>query len=124
MAVLRQQAGFVQQLFEAGMVDEHEAEGLTGPIEHRIWSLEVKGPRWTHPSLGQVCATQTPHSTPTPALDGCRPAFNPRPCPSPRELLCAPHLTRGDGQEPAPHMCAYPPTCTPSFSNPERSYCD
>ncbi|KAG1664314.1 hypothetical protein FOA52_005712 [Chlamydomonas sp. UWO 241] len=56
MAVLRQQVGFVTQLFDAGMVDEHEAEGLIEPIEHRIWRLELKGPRWTHPSLGQVLA--------------------------------------------------------------------
>jgi hypothetical protein len=31
--------------------DEHEREGLMKPIERQMWKLEVKGPKWTHPTL-------------------------------------------------------------------------
>ncbi len=29
--------GFVEHLFEMGMIDEHEQEGLVGPIERQMW---------------------------------------------------------------------------------------
>jgi hypothetical protein len=78
----RVQVGFVTQLFDAGMVDEHEAEGLIEPIEHRIWRLELKGPRWTHPSLGQVrfsvSAQDLVKMMAEPGPHGSLPHLNPR----------------------------------------------
>ncbi|KAF6264741.1 hypothetical protein COO60DRAFT_18214 [Scenedesmus sp. NREL 46B-D3] len=54
MAVLRQQRLFVESLFESGMLDAAEQSQLAHPIESAERRLELLGPVWKAPSLGEV----------------------------------------------------------------------
>eukprot|EP00882_Tetradesmus_deserticola_P034034 GHRQ01038931.1.p1 GENE.GHRQ01038931.1~~GHRQ01038931.1.p1 ORF type:complete len:508 (+),score=242.21 GHRQ01038931.1:112-1524(+) len=54
MAVLRQQRLFVESLFESGMLDTAEQSQLAHPIEAAERRLELLGPVWKAPSLGEV----------------------------------------------------------------------
>ncbi|WIA16848.1 hypothetical protein OEZ85_013781 [Tetradesmus obliquus] len=54
MAVLRQQRLFVESLFESGMLDSAEQSQLAHPIEAAERRLELLGPCWKAPSLGEV----------------------------------------------------------------------
>lgn len=54
MAVLRQQVGFVGQLWESGVVDDAERAALEAPAAARLTALELAGPTWTAPSVQEV----------------------------------------------------------------------
>ncbi|CAL5219904.1 g1831 [Coccomyxa viridis] len=54
MAVLRQQALFVEQLFDTGVIDEMEKEELLHPIDDRERRLARKGPIWRTPMAFDV----------------------------------------------------------------------
>ncbi|BDA42347.1 probable Na(+)/H(+) antiporter NhaH at N-terminal half [Coccomyxa sp. Obi] len=54
MAVLRQQANFVHQLFDSGVVDDIEREELLTPIDRRERQLARKGPVWRSPMAFDV----------------------------------------------------------------------
>lgn len=49
MAILKQQCHFVNELFEAGMLDQREHESMFSPIERRMQRLEMVGPIWRPP---------------------------------------------------------------------------
>lgn len=54
MAIMRQQANFVEQLYNSGMVDEQEQEQLLEPIEAQERRLERKGAVWRAPKIVEV----------------------------------------------------------------------
>ena len=54
MAVLRQQANFVEQLYSSGMVDEQEQEQMVEPIEAQERRLARKGAVWRAPKIVEV----------------------------------------------------------------------
>ncbi|DBA77107.1 hypothetical protein WJX77_005031 [Trebouxia sp. C0004] len=54
MAIMRQQANFVEQLYSSGMVDEQEQEQLLEPIEAQERKLERKGAVWRAPKIVEV----------------------------------------------------------------------
>ena len=54
MAILRQQANFVEQLYSSGMVDEQEQEQLLEPIEEQERMLHRKGAVWRAPKIVDV----------------------------------------------------------------------
>ena len=57
MAIMRQQANFVEQLYNSGMVDEQEQEQLLEPIEAQERRLQRKGAVWRAPKIVEVCAS-------------------------------------------------------------------
>ncbi len=57
MAIMRQQANFVEQLYSSGMVDEQEQEQLLEPIEAQERRLERKGAVWRAPKIVEVGAS-------------------------------------------------------------------
>ena len=57
MAIMRQQANFVEQLYSSGMVDEQEQEQLLEPIEAQERRLERKGAVWRAPKIVEVVAS-------------------------------------------------------------------
>ena len=54
MALLRQEARFVDHLFAAGMVDEGEHEQLLKPIEKRERRMQRQGALWRVPLISEV----------------------------------------------------------------------
>ena len=60
MAIMRQQANFVEQLYSSGMVDEQEQEQLLEPIEAQERKLERKGAVWRAPKIVEVGPSHWP----------------------------------------------------------------
>ena len=54
MALLRQEARFVDHLFASGMVDEAEHEQLLKPIEKRERRMQRQGALWRVPLISEV----------------------------------------------------------------------
>ncbi|GAB4814387.1 hypothetical protein N2152v2_001433 [Parachlorella kessleri] len=54
MAILRQQAAFVHQLYDSGVLDEREREALQAPINVKVRQLELQGPVWRAPSVREA----------------------------------------------------------------------
>eukprot|EP00891_Asterochloris_glomerata_P005137 jgi/Astpho2/5137/Aster-06348 len=59
MALLRQEARFVDHLFASGMVDEAEHEQLLKPIEKRERRMQRQGALWRVPLISEVCCECT-----------------------------------------------------------------
>ena len=54
MAILRQQAVFVEHLAETGMLSKRESELMEVPIGRRIRRLAHAGPVWRAPLIAEV----------------------------------------------------------------------
>ena len=54
MAIMRQQANFVEQLYSSGMVDEQEQEQLLEPIQAQERKLQRNGAVWRAPKIVEV----------------------------------------------------------------------
>ena len=54
MAIMRQQANFVEQLYSSGMVDEQEQVQLLEPIEAQERKLQRNGAVWRAPKIVEV----------------------------------------------------------------------
>lgn len=54
MAIMRQQARFIEQLYSTGMVDEQEKEELMEPVEARERALSRLGAVWRPPLLLEI----------------------------------------------------------------------
>ena len=54
MALLRQEARFVDHLFASGMVDEAEHEQLLKPIGKRERRMQRQGALWRVPLISEV----------------------------------------------------------------------
>ncbi len=54
MAMLRQEAAFVEQLYATAMIDELEHEQLLEPIERRERKLHREGAVWRTPLVTEV----------------------------------------------------------------------
>ncbi|KAL4858875.1 Protein ACTIVITY OF BC1 COMPLEX KINASE 3 [Chlorella vulgaris] len=54
MAILRQQAAFVDELYASGIVNSGERQAMQEPVQRRARQLEIRGPVWRAPSVREV----------------------------------------------------------------------
>ena len=56
MAVLRQQLGFINNMFSAGIIDEIERKNMVDPVDRKTRALEATGPAHSWPHAQDVIA--------------------------------------------------------------------